>query len=81
MPVANKTVENNFLAGGAYTIYGGTSPNNPTSNIVIKGNRFGQQYYALSGQYGPIAYFNPTSSGNSWSANIWDSTGGTIPAP
>jgi hypothetical protein len=79
--VANKTVENNFLAGGAYTIYGGTSPNNPTSKIVIKGNRFGQQYHALSGQYGPIAYFNPASSGNSWSANIWDSTGGTIPAP
>jgi hypothetical protein len=81
VPVANKTVEGNFLAGGSYTIYGGNTLNNATSNIVIKGNRFGQQYHALSGQYGAIAYFNPASSGNSWSANIWDSTGGTIPAP
>ena len=43
--MANKTVENNFLAGGGYSVYGGTSPANPTSNIVIEGNRFGQQYY------------------------------------
>ena len=45
VPVANKTVENNFLAGGSYTIYGGDALGNPTSNIVIKGNRFGQLYY------------------------------------
>lgn len=81
VPVANKTVEGNFLAGGSYTIYGGTAPSNTTSNIVIKNNRFGQQYYPTSGEYGPIAYFNPTSSGNSWSGNIWDTTGATIPAP
>ena len=81
MPVANKTIEGNFLAGGSYTVYGGTTSNNTTSNIVIKNNRFGQQYYPMSGQYGPIAYFNPTSSGNAWSGNIWDTTGQTIPAP
>ena len=63
VPVANKTVEGNFLAGGAYTVYGGTAPSNTTSNIVIKNNRFGQQYHPASGQYGPIAYFNPTSLG------------------
>jgi hypothetical protein len=81
VPVANKTVENNILAGGAYTIYGGDALGNPTSNIVIKGNRFGELYYPKGGQYGPIAYFNPTGTGNVWSGNIWDLTGQTIPSP
>src|SRR5580704_10468801 len=40
VPVANKTVQNNFLAGGSYTIYGGDALGNPTSSIVITGNRF-----------------------------------------
>jgi len=78
VPVANKTVENNFLAGGGYTIYGGTSPGNPTSHIVIEGNRFGQQYYPLGGQWGPGAYFAPTGTGNTWSGNFWDTTGKAI---
>jgi hypothetical protein len=81
VPVANKTVTNNLLAGGAYTIYGGTALNNPTSNIVIKGNRFGQIYYPLSGQYGPVAYFDPTGAGNVWSGNVWDTTGQAVPSP
>jgi hypothetical protein len=81
VPVANKTVTNNLLAGGAYTIYGGTALNNPTSNIVIKGNRFGQLYYPLSGQWGPVAYFDSTGTGNVWSGNFWDSTGQAIPSP
>ena len=81
VPVANKTVENNFLAGGGYSIYGGTSPANPTSHIVIEGNRFGQQYYPLGGQWGPVAYFDPTGTGNTWSGNFWDTTAKAIPSP
>lgn len=81
VPVANKTVENNFLAGGSYTLYGGDALGNPTSNIVIKGNRFGQLYYPTSGQFGPGAYFNATATGNVWSGNIWDTTGAAIPSP
>ena len=81
VPVANKTVENNFLAGGGYSIYGGTSPANPTSHIVIEGNRFGQQYYPLGGQWGPVAYFAPTGTGNTWSGNFWDTTAKAIPSP
>jgi hypothetical protein len=80
--VANKTVENNFLAGGGYSIYGGDGPSsNPTSNIVITGNRFGQQYFAKGGQFGAVAYFDPTGSGNTWSGNIWDTTAQAIAAP
>jgi hypothetical protein len=63
------------------TIYGGTALGNPTSNIVITDNRFGQLYYPLSGQYGPVAYFNPAGTGNLWSGNTWDTTGQAIPSP
>jgi hypothetical protein len=81
VPVANKTVANNFLAGGSYPIYGGDAWNNPTSNMVIQNNRFGQLYYPKSGQYGPVAYFDHTGTGNVWSGNIWDTTGQAIPTP
>ncbi|MGH3227140.1 MAG: hypothetical protein ACRDOA_00935, partial [Streptosporangiaceae bacterium] len=79
--VSNKTIENNFLAGGGYSIYGGDGHTNPTSNIVIKNNRFGQQYYAKGGQFGAVAYYNPAGTGNSWTGNVWDTTGLTIAAP
>jgi hypothetical protein len=85
VPVANKTIENNFLAGGGYAIYGGDGTGdgkgNTTSSIVIKDNRFGQLYYAKSGQFGPIAYFNLAGTGNVWSGNVWDTTGQAITSP
>ncbi|MGH3188258.1 MAG: hypothetical protein ACRDPY_11815 [Streptosporangiaceae bacterium] len=80
-PVANKTIENNFLAGGSYTIYGGDSLGNTISNIVIEGNRFGQLYYSRSGQYGADAYFATAGTGNVWSGNFWDTTGQAITNP
>ena len=80
-PVANKTIKNNILAGGSYTIYGGAASGSPTTNIIITGNRFGQLYYAKSGQYGPVYYYNSAGMGNTWSGNSWDTTGQTIPAP
>ena len=80
--VANKTIENNFLAGGGYSIYGGNGPSsNPTSNIVITGNRFGQLYFAKGGQFGAVAYYDHTGAGNTWSGNSWDTTGQAIPSP
>jgi hypothetical protein len=79
--IANKTITGNYLAGGGYAIYGGASLSNTTSNILIQNNRFGQAYYPTSGQYGPVAYYTTTDPGNSWTGNIWDTTGTTIPAP
>jgi len=73
-PVANKTIKNNLLAGGSYTIYAGAASGSPTSNIVITGNRFAQNYFAKSGQYGPVAYFDPKGTGNTWTGNVWDTT-------
>jgi hypothetical protein len=77
----NVTVRGNLLAGGSYTVYGGAALGNVTSGIVIQGNRFGQLYYARSGRYGPVAYFDPAGAGNLWSGNVWDSTGLAVPAP
>ncbi len=81
VPVANKTIENNFLAGGGYAIYGGADLGTTTSNILIEGNRFGQLYYPKSGQFGPSAYYNSTGTGNVWSGNVWDTTGLAVPVP
>ena len=79
--VANKTIEGNFLAGGSYTIYGGDSLGNTITSILIENNRFGQNYYTASGQYGPVAYFTAKGTGgNIWSGNFYDTTGTTIPA-
>jgi hypothetical protein len=38
-------------------------------------------YFPKSGQFGPVAYFDPAGKGNVWSGNIWDSTGQAIAAP
>ena len=79
VPVANKTIEDNFLAGGGYTIYGGDAPNNTTSNIVIEDNRFGQHYYPRAASTAPSPTSTPPRQGNVWSGNFWDTTGRPFP--
>ena len=76
--VANKIVANNLLAGGDYAIYAGADHHDPTSDIVIEDNEFGQQYFSRGGQYGPVAYFDPTGTDNVWWGNFWDTTGRAI---
>jgi hypothetical protein len=76
--IANKTVEDNLLGGGGYTIYGGNTLGNTSSHMLIENNRFSQAYSAKGGHWGPVAYFN-TSGTNVWSGNVWDSTGAIIP--
>jgi Right handed beta helix region len=80
-PVANKTVTGNLLAGGSYTVYGGASLRNITSDIIIEDNRFSGVYYAKCGQYGPAAYFGVNGKGNVWRGNIWDNSGKAVPPP
>ncbi len=79
-PVSNVTINNNFLAGGGYTIYGGTGTYGPTSNIVITGNTISTMYHPTGGYYGPATAYNPADPGNTWSGNTY-TTGKTIPAP
>jgi len=79
---ANRNITNNLVAGGAYSIYGGaTKTSEPTSNIVITGNRIATQFFAKGGAYGPIAYFDPSGQGNTWSNNTWDTSRLSIPSP
>ena len=81
---ANRTITNNLLAGGAYSIYGGatkTATYGPTSNIVITGNVFAANYHSTGGNNGPVAYFNSAGTGNNWANNTWDTLGTNIPAP
>jgi hypothetical protein len=77
-PMANKTVTGNLLSGGSYTIYGGNSLGNTSTNMHIDNNRFSQAYFPRSGQSGPVAYYN-TSATNTWTGNFYDTTGTTIP--
>lgn len=64
----NRIVHNNFLAGGAYTIYGGDST---ATNIVVTDNKFSTQIWPDSGYFGWAAYWWPNNTGNIWSGNTW----------
>ena len=72
---ANRTIDNNLVAGGGYTIYGGANPGGAaTSNIHITNNRFSRLYYPNGGSYGPVTAYAPGGAGNTWTGNIWDDT-------
>ena len=72
---ANRTIDNNLVAGGGYTIYGGANPGGAaTSNIHITNNRFSRLYYPNGGSYGPVTAYAPSGAGNTWTGNIWDDT-------
>jgi hypothetical protein len=75
--VSNMIVTGNLLGGGGYVMYLGGAQNDST-NIKITNNRFSQQYFALSGQYGPDAQYQATGAGNTWTGNIRDTTGTTV---
>ena len=42
---------------------------------------FATTYYPAGGAYGPVAYYDHNGTGSKWTANTWDTTGTTIPAP
>jgi len=73
--IANKTINNNLMAGGGYCLYGGQSGAEytglPATNIVITNNVISTIYFANGGAFGPVTYFSPGNSGNKWSGNVW----------
>lgn len=78
----NRVIDDNLLAGGGYTIYGGQNPGKATAfNIKITHNRISRIYFPDGGSYGPVTAFDPSGPNNVWSANIWDDTGAAIPTP
>lgn len=74
IPVQNVLIEDNYLAGGGYTIYGGgmADEGHDPANIVIRNNVFAREVYPDSGRWGPSAYFDESAPGNEWSGNVWD---------
>lgn len=72
--VANVLIEDNFLAGGNYIIYGG-SVTEPPPNLRVRDNRFSRLYFANGGFFGPVANGGGATE---WSGNVWDDTGDPV---
>ena len=78
----NRVINDNLLAGGGYSLYGGQNPGGlPTSNITVTNNVFSTIYYPTGGAFGPAVYFNSSGTGDTWSGNTWDVTGAAISRP
>ncbi|WP_436531152.1 hypothetical protein [Actinoplanes sp. HUAS TT8] len=65
-PVRNTTVQDNWMAGGAYVLYGGAKG---SSNVKILDNVFSTQFHANGGIYGFATAWDASGSGNVWSGN------------
>lgn len=72
------TVEQNYLAGGGYALYGGKGQYGQSYNIRILNNVFGRRYYSNSGTFGPVTDFEQ-GPGNVWSGNTLESGGVVTP--
>jgi len=76
---ANRTIANNLMAGGGYSLYAGQNSGAPaTYNIKVYNNRFSRIYFTRGGYYGPATAHNSSGAGNVWSNNIWDDTGAPV---
>jgi hypothetical protein len=77
-PQANVTVDNNLLAGGGWSIYGGDTGDaqaGPATNIKIINNRLSRLFYPKGGYYGWLIDFTTSpGTGNVVSGNYWDGT-------
>ncbi|MGI8448866.1 MAG: hypothetical protein ACR2MP_17155 [Streptosporangiaceae bacterium] len=79
--VANVTIDDNLLAGGGYSIYGGEGSKGRPSHIVVTGNRISTKFFRHGGYWGPAVDFDTRAPGDAWSGNVWDSTDRPVPAP
>src|SRR5260370_1001360 len=76
------SMTSNLVAGGGSPIYGGQNPGTPApTGIRVTGNRVATIYSPKGGACGPAAAYSSTGTGNTWTANTWDTTGLAIPAP
>lgn len=79
-PISNVTVENNLLQGaGSYTVYAHPVGANTLTNIVVQNNRFMRNIWSMGSQYGVFQYSQSAQAQITWSGNVWDDTGVTIP--
>jgi hypothetical protein len=64
--VRNVTVDDNWIAGGAYALYGGDTG---ATGIRVTNNVFSTQYHPAAGGYGVVAHWNHEGAGNVWRDN------------
>ncbi|MGW0748063.1 hypothetical protein [Streptomyces sp. NPDC002587] len=64
--VSSVVVDGNWLAGGAYALYGG-GPG--ATGIQVTDNVFSTEYHPGSGAYGPVTAWNEGGAGNVWRGN------------
>ncbi len=86
-PPANsyRSIVHNLVGGGDFALYVSGSTSYPTTKSTFASNVFSQIYMGDhntrsqfgSGSFGPTAYWTPSS--NTWTGNVWDDTGGTVP--
>lgn len=77
-PVSHALVEDNWLAGGAYALYGGGAD---ATYIRVTGNVFSSQYHPNCGAYGPVAAWNAAGAGNLWRDNRTQDGQPVVPGP
>ncbi len=72
----NVALSRNLLAGGGWTIYGGALRNGKggegAAGVRAEGNVFSRAFFAKSGSFGPVTYWDKTGS-NVWSDNRFES--------
>ncbi|WP_308344501.1 hypothetical protein [Streptomyces sp. ISL-94] len=76
--VSSVVVDGNWLAGGAYALYGG-GPG--ATGIQVTDNVFSTQYHPGSGAYGPVAAWNAGGAGNVWRGNRMTDGRPVVPEP
>ncbi|MET9962232.1 hypothetical protein ABZ128_24780 [Streptomyces sp. NPDC006326] len=76
--VSSVVVDGNWLAGGAYALYGG-GPG--ATGIQVTDNVFSTQYHPASGAYGPVAAWNAQGAGNVWRGNRMSDGRPVVPEP
>jgi hypothetical protein len=77
--LVDRTIEDNLIGGGSYTLYAGADKN-PTSRIRVIGNRWVRTYFPKGGAYGPVTAFEQSGQGNEWRDNVWDDTNRPVSA-
>jgi hypothetical protein len=65
-PVANSTVDDNWIAGGSYALYGGDTG---STGVRVTDNVFSTEISKNGGLYGFVAKWNFGGAGNVWSGN------------
>lgn len=65
-PVSNTVIDNNWIAGGAYALYGGDAG---ATGIRVTNNVFSPQVFLNVGYYGSVAHWNAGGAGNVFTGN------------